>query len=142
MKLKMLSRSKLHALVLLGIGMFAVLAQCKKDELLITEPTPPAPPIVTDTCFNVIMPITIMTIFDSTGVYTNVSLPTDTTRCACDTLTLDGSAYTAYDFLWSTGSMSRVLQIIQDTSYTLQVTPIDTSTAPAADTINVSPGGC
>lgn len=142
MKLKMLSRSKLHALVLLGIGMFAVLAQCNKDELLITEPTPPAPPIVTDTCFNVIMPITIMTIFDSTGVYTNVSLPTDTTRCACDTLTLDGSAYTAYDFLWSTGSMSRVLQIIQDTSYTLQVTPIDTSTAPAADTINVSPGGC
>ena len=142
MKLKMLSRSKLNALVLLVIGMFAVLAQCKKDELLITEPTPPAPPIVTDTCFNVIMPITITTIFDSAGTYTNVTLPADTTRCACDTLTLDGSTDTAYNFLWSTGSMSRVLQIIQDTSYTLQVTPIDTSTAPATDTINVSPGGC
>ena len=141
MKLKMLSRSQLNALVLLGIGMFAVLAQCKKDELKVTEPTPP-PPIVTDTCFNVIMPITITTIFDSAGTYTNVTLPADTTRCACDTLTLDGSTDTAYNFLWSTGSMSRVLQIIQDTSYTLQVTPIDTSTAPAADTINVSPGGC
>ncbi len=137
----MLSRSQLNALVLLGIGMFAVLAQCKKDELKVTEPTPP-PPIVTDTCFNVIMPITITTIFDSAGTYTNVTLPADTTRCACDTLTLDGSTDTAYNFLWSTGSMSRVLQIIQDTSYTLQVTPIDTSTAPATDTINVSPGGC
>jgi len=83
---------KVMALVLLSIPLLMVLSQCKKDELSVTDPTPPStlPPIVTDTCFNVIMPITIMTIFDSTGVYTNVSLPTDTTRCACDTLTLDG----------------------------------------------------
>jgi hypothetical protein len=142
MKLKMLSRSQLNALVLLGIGMFAVLAQCKKDELQVTQPTPPTPPIVNDTCFNVIMAVTITNFIDSTGAYTYVTLPPDTTRCACDTLTLDGSTDTAYNFLWSTGSMSRVLQIIQDSSYSLQVTPIDSSTAPAADTINVSPGGC
>jgi hypothetical protein len=122
--------------------MFAVLAQCKKDELKVTQPTPPTPPIVNDTCLNVIMAVTVTNFIDSSGAYTYVTLPPDTARCACDTLTLDGNNYTNYYFLWSTGSTNRELQIIADTTYTLQVVPIDSSTAPAADTINVSPGGC
>ncbi|HIA10580.1 MAG TPA: hypothetical protein EYN69_00705 [Flavobacteriales bacterium] len=116
-------------------------SQCKKDELeTIEAPAQPIPPSPMQ-CNTVTRLIDVA--YDSVSFQTIVNLESDTTMCVCDTLVLDGSQYSNYNFLWfPTGDTSKVMILTTDSSFWLQVTPVDTVQLPGLDSIGVSFVNC